>query len=380
MDKKIWIAAATAPLLALCLGTSGAHAINIITPSPATWTEPLKTTGTSDGALKGLTTRGCKVWAVGEEGNTPSGPNKTWIEYSPNGGRTWTLQNNPTPLVTLNKVAFPSDSIGFAVGEPAEHPNASDRYAGAGTILRTFDGGRSWYDLTKYSAPVGPGIIEDLEGLSVLSPTNAYIAGSRYSNYYESDTGVILHTTNGFTYTAQTLPTTEGIADVYFANATRGWAVTDGGTILSTVNGGIGARGWTIQHPSSSNNRDAERIKFAPNGLTGIVIGGYGYYATTSDGGATWVERRYGIGDGEIGWAPPGMKDVTFTDNNHVLIAAESYWGGTAILESFNGGQTLVTDFTPEGDNMQGIGALPNGAAIAVGADRHALLTGSSGC
>ena len=386
MNKKIWIAAATAPLLALCLGTSGAHAISL-TPDPATWIEPPKTTGTSDGALKGLATRGCKVWAVGEEGNTPGGPGKTWMEYSPDGGTTWTLQNNPTPLVTLNRVAFASDRMGFAVGEPAEHPEAGNPNAGPGTILRTFDGGRRWLDLTRLAPPVDAGVTEDFEGLSVVSPTNAYIAGSRYGG--SGSVGVILHTTNGLTYTAQTLPTTEGIADVYFADASRGWAVTDGGTILSTTNGGVGANGWTVQFESFG--RDAERIKFAPNGLTGIVIGGNGNYAITSDGGATWQEKIYQ----ETVYVPfmplipslsyPGMKDVTFSDNNHLWIAAERSYGSglaeTAILESSDGGQTLVTDIAPsDGDNMQAIGSLPNGAAIAVGADRHAILTGSSGC
>ena len=357
-------------LLAATIAGSGQAAWAIVGPLPATWTEPAKNTGTGGGALKGLTTQGCDVWAVGEESETTG---NTWIERSTNGGRTWTLQSNPTPLVTLNKVGF-DHQRGFAVGEPQEHPDATDPYAGPGTILTTNNGGRTWQDITAFGPAVTPDVTEDLEGLAVVNGKNVYAAGTQYG---DESRGVILHSRNGRNFESQPLPTTEGIADVYFADSRRGWAVTDGGTVLVTTDGGDGPTGWTVQFTSS--DRDAERIKFAADRTTGIVIGGNGQYATTSDGGAHWTERLYQPGGTEF-----DMKDVVFASNSHVWIASERWSGSddgeTAILESFNGGPTLVTDSTPAGDNMQGIGVLPNGAAIAVGAERHALVTGTSNC
>jgi len=53
------------------------------------------------------------------------------------------------------------------------------------------------------------------------------------------DSGIIIHTTDGQNWTAQTNLSTNTLFDVFFLNALEGWAVGSGGSIIYTNNGGV---------------------------------------------------------------------------------------------------------------------------------------------
>jgi photosystem II stability/assembly factor-like uncharacterized protein len=117
------------------------------------------------------------------------------------------------PQQTLFGVSFVTDSLGLIVG-------------GAGTILRTVDGGRSWA---------------------------AQISGSRSL-----------------------------LEDVAFADAMVAVAVGSFGTILRSADGGVS---WSTV--SSETRQHLRGVAFA-NPTEGVAVGLYGTVLRTSDGGRSW--------------------------------------------------------------------------------------------
>jgi len=95
-------------------------------------------------------------------------------------------------------------------------------FDGSGAIARTTDGGTNWSTLF---------FDQFLQGLAFPQPSSGFAVGWG---------GRILHSTDaGITWTDQTSGTSANLNDVAFAtDALRGISVGDGGTILSTANGG----------------------------------------------------------------------------------------------------------------------------------------------
>ena len=98
--------------------------------------------------------------------------------------------------------------------------------------------------------------------------------------------GTILKTTDGGeNWASQNSGTNFNLWGVDFVDANHGWAVGDYGTVLHTSDGG---ETWGTQSVPSPAYPQLTDVSFA-NGGTGIIVGaGYGYY--TTNGGASWTK------------------------------------------------------------------------------------------
>lgn len=230
-------------------------------------------------------------------------------------GRWQTQLQAPWPW-DFRKVSFSDNGRGWLLGE-------------WGTLFRSRDWGASWAQVLWRDSlgcePVagspecaGP----DAEGLAVVADSLIWIVGGRYFPPDVDWNGFVLHSPDGGdTWTWQlSLPLT-ALHDVVFANARRGWAVGDSGTIVSTADGG---RTWQAQTSGVTTRLSAV---FFADSLWGWAVGGQGVVLHTADGGLSWQPRRMPLA---------GYTDVFFVDRLHGWVL-ESYH---SILSSADGGTT----------------------------------------
>ncbi|WP_293002211.1 YCF48-related protein, partial [Nevskia sp.] len=107
------------------------------------------------------------------------------------------------------------------------------------------------------------------------------------------DGGTIVTTTNGGgQWTSQTSGTGQNLSSVQFlADGQRGWAVGSGGTIVTTTNGG---GQWTSQ--TSGTGQTLNSVQFLADGQRGWAVGSGGTIVTTTNGGAQWTSQTSGTG------------------------------------------------------------------------------------
>jgi photosystem II stability/assembly factor-like uncharacterized protein len=196
---------------------------------------------------------GMYCWAVGDGGR---------ILKTTNAGALWTSLSSGTSQ-DLDNVQFIDLSIGYAVGRN-------------GTILKTVNGGTTW--LTQTS-----GTTFWLWGTYFLNQNIGWASGGYGS-------GVILRTSDGGNTWTSTATANE-IADVYFVDANRGWAVTNGiARILRSIDGG--ATWATMKPPGSAAWLTSVNFVSATEGW---VTGAGGTILYTADAGATWTPATSGV-------------------------------------------------------------------------------------
>ena len=218
---------------------------------------------------------------------------------------TWEQMLPLTTAQPLKGVTFVSASTGWAVG-------------GAGVVLRTCDGGRSWrrvsvpllhdalYDAaftsTAHGWVVGQhgAIVRTVDGGytwdSVLRPvTNTLLAVSAYSSrtlVAVGEHGTIVRTTDGGAHwSKRTSPSPSSLTDVRFFSAEIVVAVTDRGSILRSTNAG---KTWAYARKRSSKSYGVyfdhhyRSSVDSVSGSRGWVTGPQGVLKTTN-GGRTWT-------------------------------------------------------------------------------------------
>jgi photosystem II stability/assembly factor-like uncharacterized protein/putative cell wall-binding protein len=137
------------------------------------------------------------------------------------------------------------------------------------------------------------------------------------------DGGSVLHTTDGgATWSPQNSGTTTRLLAVAFADTSRGWAVGVG-TILHTSNGGVT---WSPQMPSWFTNY-LSGVAFT-DASHGCAVGGAGVIVRTSDGGATWDPETSGT------WND--LCAVSFADDLHGWAVG----AGGVVVHTSDGGTT----------------------------------------
>ena len=237
-------------------------------------------------------------WAVGEDGT---------ILATTDGGATWSAQSSGTSE-SLYDVAFTDATHGWAVGE-------------GGTILATSDGGATWSAQSSGSSTW-------LHGVAFSDATHGWAVGEggtilattqRRRHLERAELG---HAARGSTASPSPTPLTagrwaatapssppptaappgarrargppSGLAGVAFTDATHGWAVGDGGTILATTDGGAT---WSAQ--SSGTTVDLGAVAFT-DATHGWAVGDGGTILVTANGGATWSAQSLAPGAGTI--------------------------------------------------------------------------------
>jgi len=146
---------------------------------------------------------------------------------------------------------------------------------GDSVILRT-DNGTSWQVYDDID-----NVVSTLYGVTFATPNRGWAVGSGGYKILYTDDG-------GDHWIPQDNPSTQPLLDVVFVDASNGWAVGVGATVIHTVDGGLT---WTKQ--SIGTDRVLHGVDFR-DVSTGVVVGDSGVVYTTTDGGVTWEERASG--------------------------------------------------------------------------------------
>lgn len=213
------------------------------------------------------------------------------IIKSIDGGNTWYLvyQGN------ANVIHFVNDSLGYAIGDSE--------------VLKTTNSGDSWI-------PIETGFL-DFYTFVFFTNTN--------TGYISSFNGVIYKTTNGGdSWTAY--QSSASITSLFFTDNNNGYASTLSGNVLVTEDAGTT---WNIVF--SGNEKKLYSIYF-PDSYVGYAVGEDGTIIKTENAGATWQPLSSGT--------YKKLNSVFFTDVNTGYIVGEE---GT-ILKTSNGGELFITE------------------------------------
>jgi photosystem II stability/assembly factor-like uncharacterized protein len=186
--------------------------------------------------------------------------------------------------------------------------------------------------------PQVSGTTQSLNGVSFPDASHGWAVGNG---------GTILATSNGgTTWTPQVSGTTQNLYSVSFPDAMHGWAVgmaygfdVGGGsagypTILATSNGGAT---WTLQTgtPGAYPAVPFYSVCF-PDALHGWAVGYRGNILATSNGGASWTSQDPGHHFPPSAW-PDDLRGVSFPDASHGWAVGTQ---GGLILATSDGGAT----------------------------------------
>ena len=165
-------------------------------------------------------------WIGGNESSTGQ------IYQTVDGGETWSLLFTLPPAYSVEDIFFVDAQTGWVA--------SSGR---GGSVFRTTDGGRNWEE-----SDLVTGFIN---GVFFLDQNVGWAVGE---HVFSPMGGVIFYTTDGGETWEQQVEGlrrmsgffqgADGVHDIFFVDALRGWAVTELGQILKTTDGG---QNWLIQ-------------------------------------------------------------------------------------------------------------------------------------
>ena len=274
------------------------------------------------------------------------------LHHTVNGGATWnqvSCPQGPTGnAISATRIEFVTPDIGWVGVRPS----------GAVTSLyRTTNGGSSWTYLrdvaldswhfldadTGWAADTNENFIYTTDGgqswsVAPCQPIGAPVE-STVSQVFSAQEVVVTtfeswpvgfkvhHTTDGG-QTWGTIQSGAGTRWQFYHDSMTGWGISDG--IQKTTDGGMT---WTEQRPQNmlaETFRDAHVI----DENTVYLVGDYGYFLRTDDGGASWVQQSEGSGREIFG--------ISFYDTNHGWAVGT----GNTILHTTDGGDTWTHQFS----------------------------------
>jgi photosystem II stability/assembly factor-like uncharacterized protein len=265
------------------------------------------------------------AWAVGGAGT---------LLKSVDGGQTWVAQRFPM-AAELTGIAFLDARNGWIVGT-APGDDVSDQ----GVVFRTYDGGATWERL----AIVARG---GLREVAFTDDRHGWAVGWWGDLYQTSDGGAtwVVREIYGW------------IDEVEFTDATHGWAADDNGGLWRTSDAGLH---WTL-YPRF-RNWNLQAISFSDERHGWVVA--WDYYAkdavfVTDDGGAHW-RRRLAVDEDLVTGA--------FADATHGFVYERSGdWRYGTVHMTTDGGATW---------RVQRFSADPGWAASAMSSGGAMILVG----
>src|SRR5262245_44504028 len=214
---------------------------------------------------------------------------------------------------------------------------------------------------------------DHLYGVRALSATEAWAVG----NF-----GAIHHTTDGgATWKEAESGTRQPLFGIDFGDAQHAWAVGKSALVLRTDDGG---KTWTQQRTPLSEEKHLFKVH-AIDAQTAWAVGDWGTMISTKDGGASWQDRSLGVTPVKTD-ASPGrttttitddiiLYDVSFTDREHGFACGEF---GT-LLATTDGGATWWQRRTPTEKTLFGVHFVSPERGWVVGIDGLVLRTDDGG-
>jgi len=156
--------------------------------------------------------------------------------------------------------------------------------------------------------------------------------------------------------------TVEVLADVHFLSSTVGFAVADGGLLLSTTDGGDS---WSSRVLNAG--LDNQGIAFSPSGATGAIVTDDGGVLRSTDAGVSWSFVPTGMNDGRaaIAWASESVVWVAGRDGNAAM--------------SVNAGATWTSRPSGSAERTEGMAAAGSSMAWVVGRSGEIRRTTDAG-
>lgn len=236
-------------------------------------------------------------WAIGKNG---------MIVGTKDGGKKWEIQTSKVGN-WLYGVHFPTEKIGYAVGMSE-------------TIVQTTNGGKTWKVLRggEGGGAVGDDDTSVFNAAYFFDESTGWVAGVKLSPSTRGQDGLIQKTTDGGkNWVDQPTNIEDIIKDIWFVNASTGWAVAENGVVLHTTNGGDT---WELQ--TSGTEEHLMSVRFADENTGWAAGGGLGVAVIihTTDGGQTWETQD--IGDPILSKIP--INDVFILDGKHAWVTGNN--------------------------------------------------------
>jgi len=210
-----------------------------------------------------LANSGSTVYLVGRYGT---------IQKSVDNGSTWSPVFLAVTQKPMRYIKFTSNLIGYTGGGSTTTADS------IGFILKTNDGGETWEN-------VGYNFKAQVYSFAIPS-ANVWYVGNAINQIFKTTDG-------GATFTRQTHPivsTTTDFNDMSFVSVDTGYAVSSGGKIIKTVNGGTT---WTDANTPFGTS--GVWSLYTPTANKVIAVGASAKAYMTTDGGTTWTAMTTGI-------------------------------------------------------------------------------------
>jgi photosystem II stability/assembly factor-like uncharacterized protein len=248
-----------------CVGQS--KSVYRTTDGGSTWTESTTPSTTDlDGGICFIDS--LRGWAAG--GNTYFDKTAAGtIVTSADGGKTWTVQENNSDY-RFNSICFVDSHSGWTVGETYDEAVGSN---GRTAVFRTSDGGQTWTEIEVSAISGG------LKDVFFVDATYGWAVGQDGSIVHSQD--------GGMTWESQTSGTSAWLYSVHFVDRNRGWIAGHGGAstvVLRTTDGGTN---W-IATDVGAADAGLREIFFVDEFL-GWASGPAGGLVRSTDGGLRWT-------------------------------------------------------------------------------------------
>ncbi len=190
------------------------------------------------------------------------------IYKTSNNGSNWFAQTTLTPGINYYAIDFINNNTGLVIGD-------NRRFA------TTANGGTNWIT-GQLNVPVGANL--HYRAVDMYDNTTSYIAstdtliGTVYNLYVHRSTNSGVSYSNILNFQ---VGTTNQFVHVQFINSNTGWAITNKGYCIKTINGG---NTWTY----NLMNMLCESAYFV-SAATGYACGTGGGLKKTTNGGVTWL-------------------------------------------------------------------------------------------
>ncbi|MFA6980882.1 MAG: YCF48-related protein [Ignavibacteriaceae bacterium] len=226
------------------------------TDGGVTWTG----LNTSTDVLYATAAEGTNVFAVGKFGA---------ISKSTDNGETWVPKFSAVTTTQLRMIKFTSSNVGYVAGGTTS----------SGFLLKTINGGTTWDN-------VGKDFLGQVYSFDIVN-ADVWYAGTGNNKLYKT-------TDAGATFVEQTqsviVSTSTDYNDMGFVDPNNGYAVSSGGGIIKTTDGGTT---WvTANTPFGTSGIWAVKVF---NAQKVIAVGASAKAFMTTDGGTSWNALTTGI-------------------------------------------------------------------------------------